>query len=181
MSELYDRIISQRGEGLKALVDKIPGFKGYHDREARRDADRMLRDYLAEQLEGQINRFAQVERTLLDGGSGLAYMSKSSSAKTKVQILHDKIKTAAPKYAGFFAVIKIESEELEKIYNFDQAMVQYVTKVKEAIGDLESALGDEKAKIETAIATIGDVASEGSQAFELRDEVLTNLDKELGS
>ena len=45
-SSLYDQIISQRGS-VENLMAKIPGFKGYHDKQARRQADTILRQHLA--------------------------------------------------------------------------------------------------------------------------------------
>ena len=37
MSDLHERAVSQRG-ALERLMDKIPGFKGYMDRDRRRDS-----------------------------------------------------------------------------------------------------------------------------------------------
>ena len=36
---------------LERLVNMIPGFKGYRDKELRRDADRVEREHIASQLE----------------------------------------------------------------------------------------------------------------------------------
>jgi hypothetical protein len=45
MSDLYDQIASQRGS-LEKLAARLPGFGGYIERATRRQADRMLRDYM---------------------------------------------------------------------------------------------------------------------------------------
>ena len=47
MSDLYDQIVSQRGQ-FERLIARIPGFRGYVDKGARRTADRMLRDQIAD-------------------------------------------------------------------------------------------------------------------------------------
>jgi hypothetical protein len=176
MSELYDQIVSQRGT-LQNLLGRIPGFRGYQDKGDRRTADSMLREHIASELAKRINRFAAIEKSLIDSG-GLAYMSKSRDAKSKLQLFHDRVKAAAPGYSGFFAAVKIGPEELEKLYSFDEAQIRYVDQFDEALAQLETAVSS-KEGIDTAITALNTLANEANEAFKLREDVLTNLDKSL--
>jgi hypothetical protein len=176
MSDLYDQIVSQRGS-FERLVTRIPGFQGYLDRAARRTADRMIRDHVAEALALRINRLAEIERSLL-ADDGLQYMDETRTAKTKLQTFHDRVKAAAPGYSGFFEAVKIGPEELEKIYSFDEAQIRYVDKFDEALNALSQAVKD-KTGITEAIAVLGEIATEANEAFWLRDDVITKLDKSL--
>ncbi len=137
----------------------------------------MIRDHIAEALELHINRLAEIERSLLAEG-GLQYMDETRSAKTKWQTFHDRVKAAAPGYSGFFEAVKIGSEELEKIYSFDEAQIRYVDRFDEALSALVQAVKDKTGIAET-IAALGQVATEANEAFGLRDDVLTKLDKSL--
>lgn len=174
MSELYDRITSQRGS-FERLVARIPHFQGYMDKAARRTADRMIRDHVASALAQRINRLAQIEKRLLDA-DGLHYMSATRSAKSRLQTFHDRVKAAAPGYGGLFEEHKIRDEELEKLYNFDEAQLRYLDQIDEALNALEQAVTS-KAGIEEAIAGLEKVANEANEAFSLREDVLTNLSK----
>jgi len=176
MSELYDQIVSQRGSAQRLLA-RIPGFRGYQDKADRRTADTMLRDYIAGELAKRVNRFAAIERSIIEDG-GLSYMSKSRDAKSKLQLYLDRLKAAAPGYSGFFAAVKIDTEELEKLYSFDEAQIRYVDKFDEALATLDQNV---KAKegIDTAIAAVDALAAEANEAFALREDVLTNLNKSL--
>ncbi|MBZ0290619.1 MAG: hypothetical protein K8I30_23545 [Anaerolineae bacterium] len=176
MSDLYDQIVRQRG-GLQNLLQRIPGFRGYNDRADRRTADTMLRDYIAGELAKRISRFASIEKTLVDNG-GLMHMSKSRDAKTKLQTYHDRVKAAAPGYSGFFAAIKVNAEELERLYAFDEAQIRYVDRFDEALNQFEQAVNS-KEGIEATIAALQALATEANEAFSLRENVLTNLDKSL--
>jgi serine/threonine protein kinase len=178
VSDLYDQIVSNRG-GLDHLTKIIPGFAGYQDRNARRTADRMLRDYLAEQLSGRINRFVSAEKDLLDNG-GLSFMTKTSAVKGKLQTYRDRVKAAAPGYSGFFEAVKIDSEELEKLYSFDEAQTQYIDKITEAI-DAFSTAAKANQGVAEALDALEAIADEANEAYSLREETLTNLDKVLGS
>lgn len=176
MSELYDQIISQRGS-VERLVAKIPGFRGYLDNKARRTADRMLRDHITGQLDTRLNRFADIQKTLLDT-NGISLMSEMTSAKAKLQLFHDRVKAAAPGYSGFFAAIKIGPEELEKIYSFDEAQIRYLDQIDTAIKALSDAV-TANAGVEAAITGLNTITTEANEAFSLREDVITQLDKSL--
>jgi hypothetical protein len=173
-SELYDRIVSRRGR-LESLVARIPGFKGYHEKQARRTADRMLRDYIAEELQKRISRLTRLENRLLDK-HGLKYVNATREAKTRLQTYHDKVQTAAPKYDGMFAQVKIDEADLDKIYAFDEAQIRYVDQFDTALDAVEQAL-DTPENLDAAIEQVHAVATEAIEAFSLRDEVLTGLSK----
>ena len=176
MSDLYDDIVSQRGS-VERLLSRIPGFRGYNNKADRRTADRMLRDHIAAEMGKRVNRLTVLEKKLLDGG-GLAYMSETRSAKTKLQMYHDRIKAAAPGYSGFFAAMRVDDEELQKLYSFDEAQIRYADRFDEALGTLEQAISS-KEGIDEAIAALDALTIEANEAFSLREIVLTNLDKTL--
>lgn len=174
MSELYDQIVSQRGS-FEQLLARIPGFRGYIDKASRRTADRMIRDYVAGLLTQNLNRLAQLERRLLED-DGLLYMSKTNSVKTKLQTYRDRVKAAAPGYSGFMEAIKVEADELERLYSFDEAQVRYADRFDTALDELETAISN-KEGIEEAIAKLDALTIEANEAFSLRENVLTDLDR----
>lgn len=176
MSDLYDQIVNQRGS-VERLVARIPGFSGYVDRADRRTADRMLRDHIAGEIAKRISRFTTIEKAILDGG-GLMMMSKTKSAKTKLQTYQDRVKAAAPGYSGLFAAIKIDGEALERLYSFDEAQIRYADHLDEALDRLDEAVKSQ-GDIEGALAAVDTLSIEANEAFKLRDDVLTNLDKSL--
>ncbi len=172
MSDLYDRIISQ-GKGLERVFASIPGFKGYAEMNARREADRMLREHVVQLLKQQMTRLVTAEKKLISGG-GLASAGKTRSAKTQFQIFIDKVNTAAPGYSGFYAAEKIGPDELQRIYAFDSALLDYVDKFKTAIDGLSDALssqGDTEAKI----GELETLSREAVSAFDMRENVLREI------
>jgi len=176
MSDLYDQIVSQRGS-VERLIARLPGFGGYMERSSRRTADRMLRDYIAGQVAERLNRFTEIEKALLDSG-GLAHMTRTRSAKTKLQTYHDRVKAAVPGYSGFFAAVKIGEDELERLYSFDEAQIRYVDRLDEVLDQFEEAVKTQ-GDIEAAIAAVDSLAREANEAFNLREDVLTNLNTSL--
>jgi hypothetical protein len=176
MSDLYDRIVSQRGS-FEKLMARIPGFRGYLDKATRRTADRMIRDFIADLLAKRIQRLVQLEKRLLNDG-GLKYMSETASAKTKLQLYRDRVAAAMPGYSAFDSAVKIDAEELDLLYNFDEAQIQYVDRIDAALNALETAITD-KTGIDEAISALDTVIVEANDAYLLREQTLTNLDQTL--
>jgi hypothetical protein len=178
MSELYDQIVSQRGS-FENLLARIPGFRGYIDKAARRTADRMLRDHVASLLTQRISRLTQIENKLLDNG-GLSYMSKTNKVKTKMQTFRDRVETAAPGYSGWGEAIKVDSEALERIYSFDEALIRYGERFDGALNALDQSVSKNEG-VDAALNELDTLTTEANEAFSLREDVLTNISKSLSA
>ncbi len=172
-SELYNQIISQKGK-FENLVGKIPGFKGYQEKQARRTADRLLRDHLAGEIDKHIKHFGRLQNKLLDGGKGLSYMGRAREVKSKMEGYHDKVQTAAPKYSAMWAQVKITEATLDRIYAFDEAQFRFLLQFETALDALETAINDGEG-IEDSLESVYDVASNASDAFDMRDDEILNL------
>ncbi len=174
MSDLYDQIVQEHGK-TRDFMDRIPGLRGYLDKGDRRKADRMLREHIAKQLEQRKARFVTLEKQILQSG-GMAMMSKTRDAKTKFQSYIDRVKAAAPGYSGFFAAVNVDEAALEELYAFDAAQVGYVDRFDAELDALEQAISSGEG-LESAIQNVYNLAEEAMRAFELREDVLTNLNQ----
>jgi hypothetical protein len=172
MSDLFDRIVSQRGS-FENLMLKVPGYKGYKDASDRRAADRMMRDHIVNGLKMQLGRLVDAERRMISKG-GLSLADETSEAKAKFQNFIDKINTAMPGYAGFFDAQKIGQAELDTLYHFDAALLAYVDKFETAIDTFNAAVGDKDALI-GAISSFEALANEALQAYSLREDAITKI------
>lgn len=174
-SELYNQIMSQKGS-FENLVMKIPGFKGYQEKQARRTADRLLREHLANEINAHIKAFGRLQNKLLDGGKGLRYMARAREVQAQIQMYHDKVETAAPKYSGMWSQVKVDNDALDRIYAFDEAQFRFLTQLDAAIAGMEAAVQSGEG-VEDAMDTVFDTASTASDAFDLRDDEILNLNK----
>lgn len=174
MTDLYEKIVSERGS-LESLVAKIPGFRGYQEGAARRQADTMIRDHVAKEVDEVVKRFARIESKILDNG-GLSHMAKTREVKSKIQMYRDRIKTSAPKYSGLFAQVKVTNDDLETIYAFDEAQLRYVDRLNEAVDGLDNAVKT-NVGLEDQLAVVEELAAEANEAYGLRDDVLLQLDQ----
>lgn len=172
-SKIYNDIVSQRGS-VENLIARIPGFKGYHEKQARRTADRLVREQITKELDELIKKYNRLQNKLLDGGKGLKYMTRSREVLSNVQAYRDRVATAAPKYSGMFAEVKITEETLDRIYAFDEAQFRFVMKLENQIMKLEDSLAASQG-VEEALEAVYDAATEASEAFALRDDEILHI------
>ncbi len=121
MSDGYQQARERRG-ALERLIDKIPGFRGYQDRELRRDVDRMQRQHLADQVEALKTIVRARTRAYADRGR-LEDLTLFDRLDRRLDGLSQSLRFADYGYSGLFDVVKILEDELEKLYRFDLSMV----------------------------------------------------------
>lgn len=138
MSDLFNRVTDEQN-ALQKLLAKIPGFKGYFEKANRRAADKLLRETIANQFEEQWKRISSVQRDLISAG-GLEHITQLESSALKLRQFIDRIRRASYGYAGFFDAVKINEDELSKVYEYDLALFNMADEVSRAIDNVEASL-----------------------------------------
>ena len=169
MSDFQEQVFSQRG-GLKRLFSKVPGFKGYIEKEDRRTADKMLREVIADRYQELRQRISVIQSNFVDQGK-LEFLDELESIGTKLQTFIDRTRRATYGNTGFFSAIKIDEEKLDKLYAYDNFLLDGVEEISSALETLEMATEDEE--IRQAIRTVDDLAKKSVQAISRRKEVIT--------
>ena len=174
MVDLRDTIAGQAGK-LEQIAGKIPLYKGYKEKEQRREADALLRDHLARKLGEQTSRAEQVASQMLTG-PGMSQLAEVGKGNTRLQTLIDKIKTAAQGYAGLFDAVKIKEDELDTLYEFDNSLLAKVDEVSEAINNLQTVLdAGESDKLAPAVRCYVQAVTDASTLFDQRKDTLLGL------
>lgn len=172
MNDLRDTLAGAL-DGLEKLATKIPGYSGYKEKELRREADKLLRDHLARQLNAERRRLLDVQNTLISAGM-LDLIDDVDDLTTRLQTLADRVQHASYGYAGFFDAVKVKEEQLDALYNFDNAMVTRVDEIQAGIEALAQAIEQrEKTALNQAIASLRDLLRELNDLFLQRKEAIT--------
>lgn len=106
---------------IERLGARIPGFRGYLERELRRDVDKMQRDWLAARLDRARGALADRIREWSRAGN-LANLDLASSIDKLLDRLANRIRHADYGATGFFDAVKISEPELDRLYEFDLAL-----------------------------------------------------------
>ncbi len=169
MSDLFEKIKADQNP-LEKIASKIPGFSGYMERKNRRSADKMLRETVADRFEELWQRVSALQNDLVSQGE-LSYVDDLEKAALKLRTFIDKIRRASYGYAGFFDAVKINQEELTRVYQYDAAMLEMVNEVGHAIDNVEASIGSDGLP-----AAIRNLVNHGQELISLvnrRKEVMT--------
>lgn len=137
VDDLTEKIQSAQNK-FEELASRIPGYAGYKKKEQRREADKLLRLHVARQYEEQLKRLGEIQYALTSKGR-LASIITLERAATKLQLLIDRIKNASYGYSGLFDALKVNEDTLDKLYEFDKAMLDGVNRIASLLDKLSEA------------------------------------------
>ena len=170
MGDLFEKVTGDQ-DVFKKLASYIPGFKGYIERQNRRAADKLLRESVADRFEDLWKRTSALQSDLISQG-GIEHIDDMEKAAIQLRTFTDKIRTASYGYSGFFDAVKINEEELTKLYTFDAAFFEKADQINLALDNLENSLGDETG-LPAAIRNVTTLAREATKTYNHRYEIIT--------
>jgi len=175
MSDLSDQVyskVSSQIDPLKTILTYIPGFKGYIERQSRRDADKIIRDTVANRFEEQWQRVSAIQKDLISQGQ-ITYVDDLESAAIQLRTFIDRVRRASRGYSGLFDAVKINEAELASLYQYDAAMLGLSDDVARAIDHVEASIGSDG--LPAAIRNLVGTSRQCQIVFEKREEVVKSV------
>jgi len=168
MSDLFDQVTGDQ-DIFKKLASKIPGFDGYIERQNRRAADKLMRETVADHFEGLYKRISALQTDFVSQGE-ILYVDDIERAAIKLRTFIDKIRRATYGYSGFFDAVKINEDELARVYEYDSSFFDLENEVGQAIDNVEASIGSDG--LPASIRHLTGKAQDCLDAFNRRDEVM---------
>jgi hypothetical protein len=162
--------IKDEMSGFEKLVAKIPGYKGYKEKELRREADKMLRDHIASRMRTVKTQLDSLQQDLISVGK-FDLLDETGSAATQIQTFIDRVRTAAYGYGGLFSADRVKEDDLNRVYEFDTSLMGYADRIDDAIGRARAGLEGED--VRALILMVRDLAREANTTFDERQDVLS--------
>lgn len=156
---------------LETLLRQIPGFRGYLEKEYRRDADALQRGWLADRLQRSKRTIDDLARRLTDAGR-LDELGRVDRVRAALDKLIGRIRGAMRGYSGFFDLVQVDEAVLDRIYNHDVAVLEHVMAVTDAVEKLPGHFdkpGDALAEVIERIEAVG-------RQWDLREDVLKGVE-----
>ncbi len=170
MTDMYQNVTNQV-DPFKRLASYIPGFKGYIERQNRRDADKLVRDTVARRFEELWTRSSNLQKDLIGAGK-IEFVDDMEQAALQLRTFIDKITTASRGYSGLFDAVKINEKELEQLDNFDLAFFDLADQIGRGLDNVEASLGDDAA-LPAAIRNIISLGRQAVETINRRSEAFT--------
>lgn len=154
------------------IVAELPGFRGYKEKELRRESDRLLRDHIYRKITQARSDVKDAYAKLSDRRQFdvLTDMDKLAAHFDRVS---ERVNHASYGYSGFFDTVKIQEDDLDRMINFDNQLVDSAAKMVDEAAAFRADLTDQKwdtAKqhVQTLFATL----EAFEQAFDGRRETI---------
>ena len=128
---------AQNRGSMESLLRSIPGFKGYLEKEDRRESDRLTRKWLADRLQLSKRGLDDAMRRLVDAGQ-LDPLSQFERLRSRLDGFAAKLLSAVRGYSGFFDFVQVHEDVLDQVYQLDQSLLGDVTALAEALEQLAS-------------------------------------------
>jgi len=132
MARVKETIREQRN-ALERMASRIPGYRGYVDRESRREADKLLREHGASRLERVVRELHEVA-----ANSALDQLNDLHELMNDVEKLRAELRYADRGYSGFFDEAKLDTAQaLDAVYEKDERIVDQIEQVAAQVADVE--------------------------------------------
>jgi hypothetical protein len=143
MSDLRQYVEENRGL-LKKIELSIPGFRGYRVREDIRTADNILRVYIADKMETEIKKPVEAIREKLTKSLELDAICDVGECINQIKGLEAQIRHAEHGYSGISPQVRIEEDELNKIYEFDVTLLARLQDIQLKVQSLDNVILNNK-------------------------------------
>ncbi len=163
-----DERIEESKNWFERMAEHIPGYKGYKEKELKREADKIERLYVAERLDSCQTRLDDVKLELVNRGN-LEMLGVIDVAIRKLRKVRDRVQFADYGYAGLFDTTKVGVAKLEELQAFDK---QLETEAG-GIDELAKALSADSPSLRADIGLLDDRIEALDARFSEREHLIT--------
>jgi hypothetical protein len=174
MSEKNDVYAKAKGQMRlsERILAAIPGFHGYKEKELRRESDKLIRNHLYLKLSGIKNNLRTVYQKLADR-RWFDVLQDIDRLIAKVERVSQKVNHASYGYAGFFDIVKVKEENLDRMTEFDNNLVDDVESIATDVDAFKADVTKGEAKnAKERIQALVDKVESFEDTFDKRQEVI---------
>ena len=153
-SNYYNRAKTQTGL-LEKIELIIPGFRGYKEKELRRESDRLVRNQIYLKLSEAESEVKDVYRSLVNSGVSEAW-DDTDHLVARMDRITQRINHSEYGYAGFFDAMKVKEPDLDRMIAFDDQLLAQTDTVTQAVNALKDSVNN--GRVQEARAKVADAA-----------------------
>ena len=172
--ELYEKAKEEMRLSERILAE-LPGFRGYKEKEIRRETDKLVRNHLYRKMTEARKDLKEVfqqlsERRLYE------VLTEMDRLVMRFDRVAEKINHASYGYAGFFNVLKVQEEKLDKMISFDSGLIDHVKEIlDEATAFKGEVMKKEFEKVREHIQKLSDSLEVLEETFDEREEIILGV------
>lgn len=153
----------------------IPGFHGYKEKELRRESDKLIRNHLYLKLSAAKTDLRTISQKLADRRY-FDVMTDMDRLLAKMDRIVEKVNHASYGYSGFFDAVKVKEENLDRMIDFDNKLLDNVTGLSSEIDAFKADLASGvTTNLKTRVQAVIDKVETFEETFDSREEVILGV------
>ncbi|OHB78333.1 MAG: hypothetical protein A2V98_20525 [Planctomycetes bacterium RBG_16_64_12] len=156
---------------IESILRYVPGFRGYLEKEYRRDSDELGRQWLADRLQRSKRAIDELARPLADAGQ-IDLLPQLDRLRSRLDKLIARIRGAMQGYSGFFDLVRVREDLLDRVYEHDLGLMQQV----DALGRSMEELPERHHRIAETVADLCDKIEALERQWDIREDMLKGLE-----
>jgi hypothetical protein len=171
--DLRDTVDNNRGT-LKRLQLLVPGFRGYRQAEDLREADSLLRLQVADKIK---NARATIEnsRAALSNAGQFQALGQLAPLIADLQRVEGSIRHAEQGYTGFSPAVRINPQQLDRLYEYDYGFALAGDQLAQTIAPLPTVAAETPGAVPALVATARGQVNQLDQAFQARMQAVEGI------
>jgi zinc-ribbon domain len=172
--DLRQRVDEDRGM-LKRLQLLLPGYRGYRQGEDDRAADNLLRIQTADKIRNARSTLENARSGLSNAGQ-FGALNDLAPLIADLQRLEGEIRHAEQGYTGISPSVRINPQQLDRLYEYDYGFVVAADQVNQTVSGLPAlAMGSGASGVPALVATARSQISQLEQAWKARLQAIEGI------
>ncbi len=177
MSENKD--VYAQGKSQMRLSERIaaalPGFRGYKEKELRRESDKLIRNHLYLKLSKDKDNVRSISQRLADKRY-MDVLPDVDRLVAKMDRITEKVNHASYGYSGFFDIVKIKEENLDRMIAYDNQLIESVNVLTDSIDAVKTQLmSGDYTNLKDKIQGMSDKLELLEDSFDKRQEIIVGV------
>jgi type VI protein secretion system component VasF len=157
------------------IVAAIPGFRGYKEKELRRESDKLIRNHLHRKLVESKDDLKSVFQKLTDKRY-FDVLTDMDRLMAKADRVTEKVNHASYGYSGFFDVVKVTEPNLDRMIEFDNKLVDEAEGLGADVDAFKAAIAKGETKdVKEKVQNIADKMEAFEETFDKRTDVILGV------
>jgi hypothetical protein len=157
------------------IAAALPGFRGYKEKELRRESDKLIRNHLSMKLGHTKDDIRSIFQKVTDRRY-LDILPDMDRLTAKIDRVTEKVNHASYGYSGFFDIVKVKEENLDRMISFDNQLIEYVDALTAEVGAFKAQLANgDYSNLKDKVQAVTDKLEALEDAFDKREEVIMGV------
>ncbi len=157
------------------IAAALPGFRGYKEKELRRESDKLIRNHLYGKLSKAESDLKAVFQKFSDRRS-FDVLTDLDRLVARFDRVAEKVNHASYGYSGFFDTVKVKEEALDRMIDFDSQLVDDADNIINEVGVFKAEVTKQKFdKAKERVQGLSETLAAFEEAFDKREEAILGV------